>query len=397
MGIGDAGAVSLLPEARAAVEAAELLCGGERHLGFFPDHPAERLVLRANVGEVVERLRSERRRAVVLASGDPDCYGIGPILAKQLGADRVRILPNVGAVQLACARLGIAWHDAAILSAHGRPLDGIFPAVLRARTAVVLTDDRNTPAALARALLAAGAGQARLDVFEHLGGPRERHVGGCPAEIAGQAFAPLNTVVVRHDGPPPPLALGLPEDAYAHRAGQITKAEVRVISLSQLRLHERSVVWDVGAGCGSVAIEAAALARAGKVFAIERDPTQIELLRENARRHAAGNVVVVEGAAPEALGGLPEPDAVFVGGSGGALAAIAAAAMARLRPGGRLVANLATLEHLAELGALARPEGWPCEVTQVAVARSVPVADLTRLAALNPVFVVTLRRSGAMA
>lgn len=393
VGITDAGAESLLPEARAAVAAAELLCGGERHLGFFPDHPAERVVLKANVGQVVERLRSETRRAVVLASGDPNCYGIGPILAARLGPDRVRILPNVGAVQLACARLGIAWQDAAILSAHGRPLEGILPAALVARTAIVLTDDRNTPAAIARALLEAGDADARMDVFEHLGGARERHASGCPAGVVGQAFAPLNTVVIRHDGAPRPWPLGLPEEAYAHRAGQITKAEVRAVSLSQLRLHERAVVWDVGAGCGSVAIEAAALARHGQVHAVERDPRQLGFLEENRRRHGAGNVVVVAGAAPEVLADLPDPDAVFVGGSGGALGTIVRAAAARLRPGGRLVANLATLEHLAEIGEIARSMAWACEITQVTVARSAAVAELTRLVGLNPVFVVALHPS----
>jgi precorrin-6B C5,15-methyltransferase / cobalt-precorrin-6B C5,C15-methyltransferase len=392
IGITDRGVDSLCAEARALVERAELLCGGERHLAFFPDHSAERFVIKANIGALVQRLGAEQRPAVVLASGDPALFGIGPILADRLGPQRVCILPNLSSVQLAFARLGEAWQDAAVLSAHGRPLRSIFPSALLARKAAILTDEHNTPAAIAQALLGAGNAGTMVDVFEHLDGPEERHTSGTLEHIAEQTFAPLNLLVLRRAGNPRPWPLGLPEDAYLHARGLITKAEVRAVSLARLRLHERSVVWDVGAGSGSVSIEAAALAHHGQVFAVERDPTQHDYLRENLRRFAAGNVCLVEGEAPEALRELPDPDAVFVGGSGGQLAAIVEAASGRLIPGGHLVANLATLEHVAELLSLARSLAWPVDVTEVNIARSTGVGDLTRLAAQNPVFVVTLEK-----
>jgi precorrin-6Y C5,15-methyltransferase (decarboxylating) len=394
VGITDAGAASLSQEALALVEGAKLLCGGQRNLAFFPDHPAERLAIGANVEEVFRRLQGESQPTVVLASGDPACYGIGPLLADRLGRDRVRIIPNVSAVQLAFARLGIGWQDAALLSAHGRPLDSILPGALLARKAAILTDERNSPGAIARALMDAGDEDALLDIFEHLGGPAERHVSGRVADLVDATFAPLNLMVVRRPGPPRPWPLGLPEEAFAHGRGLITKAEVRAVSLARLRLHVGAVIWDVGAGCGSVSIEAAALVQPGRVYAVERDPRQLEYLVENRRRFGAGNVCVVPGEAPSALAELPVPDAVFVGGSGGQLTAVLEGAADRIAAGGRIVANLATLEHLAEALTLGRKRAWETEIVQMSVARSAHVADLTRLEGLNPVFVVTLSGFG---
>ena len=335
VGITDAGPAGLTAEAQALVGDAALLCGGERHLAFFPEHPAERFTIRANLSELVEHLRDAPTGTVVLASGDPTLYGVGPYLSERLGRDRVCIHPNVSAVQLAFARLGESWQDAAVLSVHGRPLENIFPAALVARKVAILTDDRNTPAAIARFLIDAGDADARLDVFEHLDGELERRTSGTLDEIAAASFAALNLLIVRRSGPPRPWPLGLPDDAYVHARGLITKAEVRVVSLAKLRLHEQAIVWDVGAGSGAVAIEAAALVRHGRVHAVERDPVQCGYLAENRRRFAAGNLCVVEGEAPAALEELPEPDAVFVGGSGGHLAEIIRVACQRLTRDGR--------------------------------------------------------------
>jgi len=395
VGITDAGAASLSPEALDLVYRAELLCGGERHLTFFPEHPAERFVIKANLAALVERLRDETRSVVVLASGDPCWYGIGSYLAERLGRERVRILSNLSSLQLACARLGLAWQDAVHLSAHGRPLDGILPAALLARTVVILTDEQNTPAVIARALLEAGDEDARADVFEHLGGAKERHVAGRLSDLITRNFVALNLLVVRHQGPPRAWPLGLPEEAFSHRQGQITKAEVRVVSLAKLRLHERATLWDIGAGSGSVAIEAAlCLLRQGRVYAVERDPVALDHLACNRRRFTAGNLTIVRGEAPSALADLPAPDSVFIGGSGGELTAILSTAMERVQPGGQIVLNLVSLEHLGQTIEDAQDKGWLAEVTQIGVARSTVTGGLLRLAALNPVFIVALRRSG---
>lgn len=395
VGIADAGAESLLPPARAAVEAAAVLCGGERHLGFFPSHPGERVVIKADLEALYARLACEDRPVAVLASGDPLWYGIGPLLVQRFGQRRVRVFPNLSAVQLAFARLGLAWHDAVFLSAHGRPLDSILPRALMAAKAVVLTDGVNTPSAVAAALLAAGSDDAQVHVFEHLGGPAERHTETTLSGLAGHRFDPLNLVVLLRPHSARPYPLGLPDACYAHRRGQITKAEVRAVSISKLGLRHDAVVWDVGAGCGSVAVEAASLAWAGTVYAVERDPAQVALLRQNRTAFGAGNVTVVEGEAPEALAGLPTPDAVFVGGSGGRLEAILDAVGAAIRPRGRTVLNLVALEHVGTVLGWARARGRAASVAQVSAAVSADTAGLTRLSAQNPVFVVTLEEPAA--
>jgi precorrin-6Y C5,15-methyltransferase (decarboxylating) len=394
IGITDSGADSLTAEARTLVDQAAVLCGGSRHLSFFPHHAAKRFRIGANIDELEKFLLDSEEPAVVLASGDPIFYGIGPRLAHRLGHDRVRILPNIGSVQLAFSRLGESWEDAEVLSAHGRPIDHILPAALVARKVAILTDNVNTPGSVAQTLINSGDDPATsADVFEHLAGSSERHVATTLDAVRHMDFASLNLLVIRRSGPPPPIPFGSPEDAYAHSNGLITKPEVRVVSLSKLRLHERAVVWDIGAGSGSLSIEAAALARHGGVYAVERDQQQLTYLQENRRRFAAGNVHIVEGEAPEALTDLPSPDAVFVGGAGGRLAPIVTAAAERIALTGRIVLNLVSVEHVAEVLRLAAEIQWEHEVTQLSAARSVVTGGLTRLAALNPVFVVALDRS----
>lgn len=423
VGMGAEGPASLSERARAVVASAQLLAGGRRHLGHFPDHPAERVVVGADLDGLAARLAAalaEGRRAVVLASGDPGFYGIAAPLLERLGAERVEILPNVSAMQLAFARLRLPWDDAALLSVHARPLADVLEAVRRHPKVGLFTDPRHTPAAVAAFLLAQGVPPRRAYVCENLGTAEERVVACDLGELPGREFAPLNVLVLVDPAAGRPLSptpvrgsaparapwpvLGLPEEAFAQRrplAGLITKVEVRAVSLARLALRPGDVVWDVGAGTGSVGIEAARLVPSGRVYAVERRADDVERIRENAARFGADNLMAVHGEAPAALAALPDPDAVFVGGSGGRLAAILRAVAARLRPGGRLVCNLATLENLAEAEATLRELGWRREVTLVNVARSRPLAradgadaGLTRLGALEPVFVVAAWRPG---
>jgi precorrin-6Y C5,15-methyltransferase (decarboxylating) len=395
VGIGDDGPAGLSAAAVTAVAEATLLCGGARHLGFFRGHPAERFVVRANLDALVARLAAcgSADRPVVLASGDPCYFGIAPYLAERLGPRRVRVEPHVSSVQLAFARLAVSWQDATVLSAHGRPLAPLLPRALAAGKVAFLTDERNTPAAIARALLAAGHPDCEAHVFEHLGSAAERH-SACPlTALPERDFAALNVLVLLRDAPPIPRnGFGLPEEDYAHRDGQITKAEVRAVSLSKLRLRPGAVLWDVGAGCGSVSLEAAALVPGGQVYAVERDGAQLALLRANAAARPTANLVIVPGEAPAVLTSLPDPDAVFVGGSGGRLADLLNCVAARLQADGRLVLNLATLEHVSEAAAWLRASGWERDLVQLSVARGAALAGLTRLAPLPPVFVLAAWR-----
>lgn len=399
VGIGDDGPESLSRRALAVVAAAEVLGGGERHLAFFPDHPAERIVVRSPLGEVAERLRLGigRRRQVVLASGDPNFFGIAGYLAQKLGRDALEVIPNVSSVQLAFARLRTAWHDAALLSAHGRPASDLADAVRRAGKAAILTDDEHTPAELAQRLLQEGLRGYQAHVCENLGGADERIV-SCPLEdLPGRSFAPLNVLVLIREGDgrcgdagTPHWGLGIPDDEFHQRKpkrGLITKAEVRVVSLAALGLRPDSVVWDIGAGTGSVAIEAAGLAPRGRVFAVEKNAEDVENIRLNAAKFGRA-VEVLHARAPDGLDGWPDPDAVFIGGSGGELEELLDVCAARLRPGGRIVVNAATIETLHRACDGLRRRGFGVDVTLLQVSRSAPILDMTRFEAFDPVYVI---------
>jgi precorrin-6B C5,15-methyltransferase / cobalt-precorrin-6B C5,C15-methyltransferase len=398
VGIGEDGLAGLRTEARAAIAAAEVLVGGERHHRLVAEHPAERIVFRADAEALVEevvRLAAEGRRVVVLASGDPVFFGIAPALTRRLGREHVAVHPSLGSVQLAFAQLGESWQDATVLSAHGRPLEPVVQRALASHKLAILLDDQHTAAVVARALLAAGVeAEAETWLLERLGGPAERVQRGWLSAVPGWTSDPLSLLVILRDpavvrGPAP--RLGLPDQAYAHLRGQITKAEVRAVSLARLAPRAGDTVWDVGAGSGAVSIEAAWLCQPGQVYAVERRPEQRACAAENIARLGAPNIRLVEGEAPGALDGLPAPDAVFVGGSGGHLTPILSTCSRRLRPGGRLVANLATLEGLHEATTCLASVGLPYDVTHISISRGTPMpgaARKTRLAALNPVFVL---------
>ncbi len=414
VGIGDAGRSSLSEEALAAVRGADVLAGGERHLAFFPEFRGERIVLKDRMAEAAGAIDAARARGsvAVLASGDPLFYGIGAYLAKKLGREAVRILPNVSAMQLAFARARVAWQDAALVSLHGRAMENLLP-VLGTRDAIgVFTDGTNTPGAIARACLDSGNGDYRMIVCENLGGPDEKVREMALAEAVSAQVGPLNVVILRREDAAspreaPPIdpaslgAVGIPDDLFVYRSpakALITKLEVRLVSLAALRLRPADVVWDVGAGSGSVAVECARLCPRGRVFAIEKNRPDFDLIASNLARFGVENVTVVCGRAPgEGLGDWPDPDAVLVGGSGGELDALLGTCLARLKPGGRLVLNAATIETLAGANAFFRNAGLRPAVTLVQASRGVEIAavGLTRFEALNPVYVLAVRKVGA--
>jgi precorrin-6Y C5,15-methyltransferase (decarboxylating) len=391
IGLGDEGPAGLGERARNLIAEAELLVGGKRQLAFFAEHPAEHLAITNNVEQVINRLAdaSLRRRCVVLASGDPCFFGIGPLLAERLGPERVEIIPQPSSVALAFARLGLAWQDATVLSAHGRPLAGLLGPALMAGKLAILTDDVNTPAAVAEALLAVGLVDCPAFVAEHLGGPSERIVCTRLAKLSGQRFARLNVLVLLPEPAEQVQYFGRSENAFVHQRGQVTKAEARAVALAKLRLPATGLLWDVGAGSGSLAIEAAGLMPGGRILAIERDPDQLECLRENLRRHRRPMVEPVVGAAPAVLTGLARPDRVFVGGGGAASAEIVTACLERLAGRGRLVLNAATLETVVEADRVLRQAGWSRELVQLSIARGREIGGRTRLAPLGPVFILT--------
>lgn len=400
VGIGDDGCASLTSRAVNAVREAQVLVGGERQLAFFPQFTGERLVIRDGIAALLERVAelAEEHNVCVLASGDPLFFGVGSLLIKKLGAQHVAVIAQPSSVQLAFARAGLKWDDATLLSLHGRPLAGLVTRLRHAFKVALLTDEENSPARIASHLLEHGQTEWKAWVCENLGGPDERVRAFAVADLcAVKDIAPLNVLVLLRTDPawrPPPTIPFLHEDAFAKRMpkkGLITKREVRLLSLAALQLRPDSIVWDIGAGSGSVSIEAALLAPAGRVYAIEVDPEGVEICRENARNHGVDNLRVVAGRAPEALAELDSPDAVFVGGSKGSMETIVDTALERLRPGGRLVANAVTLENAGEIYQSLRRRGLVPDVTLLQVSRSEPLAHYQRYEALNPIqmFAVT--------
>jgi precorrin-6Y C5,15-methyltransferase (decarboxylating) len=371
---------------------ADELWAGRRLLALWPDHPAEKVVIGANIVELVERLHTRgERRVVILASGDPGFYGIVGTLRRSLPPEELEIIPHASSLQLAFARAGLDWNEAIFTSAHARPLAEVVGWAKRAARLGILTDRQHTPGLIARTLLEAGLEDCRAIVAENLGLPDERLTDTRLSALPELVFGPLNVLLLVQEAgwQPRPLLAPRPDEAYAHRRGLITKAEVRVLSLARLAVAETDIVWDIGAGSGAVSLELAELAWRGQVFAIEHETENLGYIRENCRRFGALNVSVVEGRAPAALAGLPAPDAVFIGGTGGEMKGILAHIGPAARPGCRVVMNLATLENLHQALDLMRNLDWTPQVTQVNLAQGQALAGLTRLAPLNPVFIVS--------
>ena len=388
---------------------AALVVGGRRHLvrvlpGREGSTPAV-VELGGDLEPALEAIAGAAGPVVVLASGDPGFFGIVRALAERFGRERLEVLPGVPSVAAAFARAGLPWDDALVVSAHGRDPRPAVNACRAHGKVAVLTAPGFGPAELARAL--GDRPGRRFVVAERLGEPGERVVEASAAQVAQERWADPNVVLVLDEAAavggkgrawPPrqaPEGWALPEAAFAHRppatgsaaapwAGMVTKREVRALALARLGPGVGDLVWDVGAGSGSVGVECARLGAA--VVAIDRDPAACRLVRENAARHGV-RVDVVEGEAPAALAGLPDPDAAFVGGAGRALGAVAGEAARRARR--VVVVALATLERVAPAREALAQAGLEVDAVLVEAARLVPAAGAHRLAPTNPVFLVT--------
>ncbi|MBI5780089.1 MAG: precorrin-6y C5,15-methyltransferase (decarboxylating) subunit CbiE [Rhodocyclales bacterium] len=417
IGILDDGWESLGEAARRRLRGTGLVIGAERTLALVRPHLEPESTLRsldgalAEVPRWVEEALGQGQTVAVLATGDPLCHGLAPWLIARLGEARVEVLPAVSTLQLAFARWKLPWQEVCIASCHardagewslsagpGHPLSPVLRAVARARRVAVFTCAQNDPSRIARALIACGYGEeVRLRVASRLLLADEAIFGPLTLEESAQAqFPDPNVVLIERDEAGLPL-FGLEDEEYAQRApekGLLTKQEARALSLAKLRLRPDACVWDIGAGSGSVGLECARLCPEGQVWAIEKNAAEAANARENARRLRVANYTLIEGRAPEALADWPDPDAVFIGGSGGELPELITLSLARLKEGGRLVMNFVTLENLATAVAAVRASGFPWEVVQLQASRSKPILDMHRLAAQNPVWIVTAAKEG---
>ncbi|MBF0250911.1 MAG: precorrin-6y C5,15-methyltransferase (decarboxylating) subunit CbiE [Alphaproteobacteria bacterium] len=373
VGIGEDGLDGLSPAARALVDGAEVLVGGGRHLAKVPDHAAKRLDWSGGFGAGLDLIRARAgRRIVVLASGDPLYFGVGATLIRHFGAASVLVVPAPGSVSLACARLGWSIPDVAVVTIHGRPKESLIPHLAPGVRVVALSQDGDSPAEVARLLTEAGFGPSAMAVLEHLGGAKEHRVDGVAGAWDAPRCADLNIIAIDCALAPGARALtrraGLPDDAFEHD-GQITKREIRALTLSSLAPLPGQTLWDLGAGSGSVAIEWMRAHRSNRAVAVERDADRAARIARNAARLGVPGLEIETRDILDALHRLDgAPDAVFVGGAVG-WAGVLAGAWDRLVPGGRMAANAVTAEGAAALTDMHRNHGG--ELIRIQLDRSV--------------------------
>lgn len=403
VGLADDRLELLSPEARAALRSAKVVVGGRRHLALVANwaeraEPPETVEIRADTADLLAQVRARLSAGAgplcVVASGDPGFFGIVRTLLRTVDRHQLRVLPAPSSVAVAFARLGLPWDDATVVSAHGRPLDDAIRVARTATKVAVLTAPDHPPEAIGGALLEAGCTADLVAVCSRLGSVDEEVRELTLEALAQGRFDPLSVVIVVGPGSLPligwqpagagsaterrVLAWGRNDATYLRRDGMITKAEARAVILGKLSLPSRGVLWDVGAGSGSVGIECALVAPELTVFSVESDPASAERIGVNAVAVGVG-VHVVTGRAPEALAGLPPPDRVFVGGGG---ITVLEAVLDRLAPGGRVVASFASLDRAVQGASLLG------QLVQLRADRAERLPDGTwRLVGSNPVFV----------
>lgn len=417
IGVHDNGAEGLCPSTLERLTQADVVIGNERTLALFAEHikpSAQQHSLTGALSKVPEWVRQAQtsgKRVAVLATGDPLCHGIAAYLLSRLCIEAFDILPNTSTIQLACARVSLPWAGVKIVSIHSRdagewqlgadPSHGLYPlrqALEHHDQLAVLTSPENTPARVARMLATIGQAQTwQMAVVAQLHSDDESVEQGLAADFVERACADPNVLLLwRHGARPRHVLFGESDDQFIQRQpekGLITKREVRAVSLARMQLRHDSIVWDIGAGSGSVGVEAAKLCIAGHVYAIEKNAADYENAKANAINRQLPNYSLIHSKAPAGLEHWPDPDAVFIGGSGGELEQLISLIMQRLRPAGQLVMNFVTIENLQRATAQLNALGCQWDLLQLSSARSKPILDMHRLAAENPVWVVCASRS----
>ncbi|MGF6757053.1 precorrin-6y C5,15-methyltransferase (decarboxylating) subunit CbiE [Paraburkholderia sp. GAS42] len=375
VGMGDDGFAGLGRPARRALLDASVVYGGERHLAMLPPRLRARREPWPRPFDLAPVLahRGPNASICVLASGDPMLFGVGATLARQVSADEMRVLPAPSSLSLAAARLGWPLQDLAMVSLVGRPLATLNAHLHRDTRLFVLSSDGRTPAAIAALLTARGFGPSRMIVLEHLGGASERRIDARADAWTASEVAALNLVAIEcrvsQEAQPLPLTSGLPDEAWLHD-GQLTKRDIRAITLARLAPKPGELLWDVGAGCGSIGIEWMRAHPSCRAIAIEAQPERQRFIEHNRDALGVPGLQIVAGKAPDALDGLTAPDAIFIGG-GVTVPGVLDTCWAQLRSGGRLVANAVTVQSEAALVAWREQHGGT--LTRISVAQAQPL------------------------
>ncbi len=374
----------------------EVLIGAQRHLDIFPDFGGEKRVL-GDLSIMLEFLKCSNKRIAILASGDPNFFGIARFILRNLPKDRIEIFPNVTSVQYAFARIKEPWDDALFVSVHGRGMKNAIDKIIAAEKVAVLTDEKNTPAAIAGELIKRGAEGYIAWVCEDLGLPTEKFTKTDVRGLVELRPSALNILILIKAWEPTletwPV-MGIEDDQFATAKKLITKQEVRAVTLAKLQLQNDLVLWDIGAGSGSISIEAGNLMPNGKVFALEKNPQYLTFIKENLKKFGARNVMLIEACAPEGIDDLPDPDRIFIGGSGGMLEDIIDAVDKRLKPDGRIVLNAVTLDTLIKAVEFLEDHGYGVGVCCINVANTRALTEYKMFESHNPVYVITAGKGG---
>lgn len=406
IGLGLDGPMGVIPAAQAQLAQATVIAGFPTHLNFFTTHPARQIrldqPLEVWIAEIEQAL--EQDPVVVVASGDPLLFGIGRTLIDRFPAEQLVFYPHLSSIQLAFNRAQIPWQTATLISIHGRSIESLESALKRSETPIaVLTDPIHSPAAIAQVIQDLKLPcRYRMWICSQLGSVHEQVIGLSPPEVLDRNFPQPNVVILeRSEADLDPQTqswplFGIPDDqfhTFADRPGLITKQEVRALTLSLLQIPTQGVVWDIGAGTGSLSIELARMSPQLQIYAIEKTLAGIQLIQNNCRRFQVRSIQVIVGQAPQILEHLPPPDRVILGGGGSQLPAILDRIVQVIKPNGILVGNFATLESCVTAQTDLKNRGWIVQLLQVNLSRSVAIANATRLSPLNPVILLQARQS----
>ncbi len=400
VGIGMGDRATLTHEAAAALDACDCMIGARRMLeaAAREDIPTYDEIAPTRIADCIAS-HPEHRRVAVVMSGDSGFFSGTKKLLPLLAGHKVRVIPGLSSMQVLCARLKTSWDDARAISLHGRA-GSVVPEVLKYGKVFALTDGADALKRVCADLVDAGLGDARVAVGQRLSYPDEAVVDGTAAALIETDCAPLSAMLIEYRAKPRPLPVGLPDEAFVRqlddegRTVPMTKSEVRAVSISKLRLTEDAVVWDVGAGTGSVSVEAALLCPTGHVYAVECREDAANLAERNGRQFALRNLTVVRGMAPEALSNLPAPSHVFIGGSSGSMREIVEAALQK-NPDVRVVVNAIALESVGEMAAIIDALGFTdSEIVQLSIARSRKIGRYNMMNGLNPIWIGAMQRGG---
>lgn len=390
IGMGSGQPENLTLQGLAALRQADLILGARRLLAVLPAGCTENRAAAYRPDEVAELLQtSSAENAVLVYSGDTGFYSGASSMMEKLEAlgVRARVLPGLSSIQLLAAALGRPWQGWNLVSAHGRTCDPVAEC-MQGRPTFFLTGGSEDPATLCAQLAAEGFGDVQAVVGQCLGTPEEKLFRGSVKELAAGRFNSLSVLLVEAAEVLPRRAPGLPDEAFERGDVPMTKQEVRAAVLAKLAVRPEDILWDVGAGTGSVSVELALAAPRGRVYAVECRPEGCALIKANREKFRTRNLVLVEGLAPDALSDLPAPDAVFIGGSKGSLAAIVDAALDK-NPDARICVSAIALETLSAAVAALTAKGRTVQVSQIAVSRAKAVGGLHLMMAQNPIYLIT--------